>query len=192
MRYARFPPLLLSVVAGVASAAPTTAQQVFEDLGRLVGSWESVGTSARRHTVEFRLIANGTALVETWTMSPTRTSMTVYALDGTRLLATHYCPQGNQPRLAWTGTDADGHHRFRFLDGTGLQDSAGSHQHALWIEVESADAFRRSETYVENAKVGQPIEDEDAEIVSYRRIGMRAPTTSMGEGKLESGSRQRE
>ena len=78
--------------------------------------WES--TSGRPHTVDFKLIANGTVLVETWTMSPTRISMTVYALDGTRLLATHFCPQGTQPRLRLAEKDAHGRYQFRFLDGT--------------------------------------------------------------------------
>ena len=43
----------------------------------------------RFSSIEIWLVANESALVETWTMSPTRQSMTVYTLDGDRLLATH-------------------------------------------------------------------------------------------------------
>jgi hypothetical protein len=188
MRNVTLLPILLALVAANASAAASPAQEAFEDLGRLVGTWESVGDPARRHTVDFRLIANGTALVETWMMSPTRSSMTVYALDGTRLLATHFCPQGNQPRLAWAGKNANGHHQFRFLDGTNLQDPTGSHQHALWIEVDSADSFRRSETYIENAKIGQPVDGDADEAVVYRRIAAATPPVS-ALPELEGGTR---
>lgn len=180
--------VLLALSASVAGAATTPAQQAFDELARLQGQWES--TSGRRHTVDFKLIANGTVLVETWTMSPTRTSMTVYAMDGMRLLATHFCPQGNQPRLRLAEKDADGRYQFRFLDGTNLQDPAGSHQHALRIEIDSADAFRRSETYVGNASVGEPVGDE-GEAVAYRRIAP-GKQASVGDGELRSGARQGE
>ena len=175
MHPTRFLPALLAFFASTASAATSPAQQAFDDLARLQGQWES--TSGSRHTVDFRLIANGTALVETWTMSPTRTSMTVYAVDGARLISTHYCPQGNQPRLVLTEKDAKGRYRFRFLDGTNLHDPAGSHQHLLWIDVDSADSFSRSETYVGNdERPGESAADE-GEVVSYRRIAPTATVT---------------
>ena len=102
-------------------------------------------------------------------MSPTRQSLTLYALDGDRLLATHYCPQGNQPRLVLTERDTDDSYRFAFLDGTNLQDPNRSHQHALEIAIDSAQSFSRSETYVSN----NPTADVPAEVgerVHYRRV----------------------
>ena len=62
--------------------------------------------------VEIKTVANDSTLVETWTMSPTRQSMTVCTMDGDRLIATHYCPQGNAPRLVHSSTDDSGAHHF--------------------------------------------------------------------------------
>ncbi len=144
--------LSLTLAAGACVHAEGLAQQAFDDLSKLEGEWQGSYANGRSHRVIFELTANGTALMETWVMSPTRRSLTMYALDGDRLLATHYCPQGNQPRLVLTERDAQGRYQFEFLDGTNLQNRQGSHQHTLTIEVDSAEAFARSEVYLSNAE----------------------------------------
>lgn len=137
------------VLASPAMAAEATAAQLFERLKSLAGDWRSTA-EASRTVVHYGLMANASTVVETWTMRPGRQSMTVYTLDGDRLLATHYCPQGNAPRLAYTGTDATGGHRFVFVDGANLQDPEGSHEHAFWIRFEPEGTLTRSETYIRN------------------------------------------
>lgn len=159
---------LLATLPTSASADQPSAAAVFEQLKSLQGQWRSAKPDGKT-TVEYRLIANGTVLVETWTMSPTRQSMTVYALDGERLLATHYCPQGNQPRLVLAGTNADGTHRFDFLDGTNLQDSEGFHEHAFTIRIDGPAALTRCETYIGNRANYDPAQDRGDE-ESFERI----------------------
>ena len=140
--------LFLSIPA-LCQAAESPAQAAFEQLKTLVGQWRAT-ESGRETLVEITQIAGGSTLVETWTMSPTRQSMTVYTMDGTRLLATHYCPQGNAPRLVFTETDGAGAHHFLFLDGANLQDPAGSHEHAFWIRHAPDGKLTRNETYIAN------------------------------------------
>ena len=98
-------PLLALIVASASSAtaqpAPYRPDQAFQALKSLVGAWQGRTEAGRTFLVSYRLTANDTVLVETWTMSPTRQSMTVYHMDGDGLIATHYCPQGNQPRLQY-------------------------------------------------------------------------------------------
>ena len=154
--------LLLAVLflsaPSLSSAADPPAKVAFEQLKVLLGSWRA--TDPNNNTlVEVKLIANGSTLVETWTMSPTRQSMTVYTLDGNRLLATHYCPQGNAPRLAFTKTDTSGAHHFDFIDGANLQDPEGSHEHAFWIRKELDETITRSETYISNGAKYNPEKD---------------------------------
>ena len=85
--------------------------------------------------------------------------MTVFSLDGDRLLATHYCPQGNAPRLIFTKTDDTGAHHFEFLDGTNLQNRERSHQHALTIRAEPNGTVTRTETYIANGSNYDPAKD---------------------------------
>jgi hypothetical protein len=149
------PALLAAAAALPAAAAGPKASGVFGALKPLVGEWRSADP-ANATRVSYALVANGSALVETWTMSPSRTSMTVYTMDGDRLLATHYCPQGNAPRMRWTHTDTSGAHHFLFVDGANLQDPEGFHEHAFWIRVERAGAITRSETYIGNGATFRP------------------------------------
>ena len=162
-----------------AIADDTPAQAAFAQLKSLVGEWRGVFPSGREHTVSYRLTAGGSTLVETWTLSPTRESMTLYALDGDRLLATHYCPQGNQPRLRFDGIDEEGRYRFEFVDGTNLQVADRSHQHRFWLAFDDADHYRRAEHYVRNVPSGESsMEDaasEDDDAVVYTRIAPDRP-----------------
>ncbi len=132
--------------------------QVFEQLKELVGDWRS-SKAGSATTVNYKLIANGTSLIETWTMSPTRQSMTVYTLDGKKLIATHYCPQGNAPRLQLKHTDKNAKHHFEFFDGANLQDPSGHHEHAFWVQLNSPESMTRSETYIKNSDRYNPKSD---------------------------------
>lgn len=139
-------------------ASDSPAHKAYAQLKGTIGTWKS--TNPKNATsIKVALMANESALVETWTMSPTRQSMTVYTLDGDRLLLTHFCPQGNAPRLAFTHTDDGGTHHFMFVDGTNLQDPKSSHQHALGIRVEPNGNVTRTETYISNGSTYDPAKD---------------------------------
>ena len=158
--------MLLVAVSSVAIAGQPSSQAVFDQLKTLEGNWHS---TSGKTIANYRLIANGSTIIETWTMSPTRQSMTVYTMDGDRILATHYCPQGNAPRLALSSTGKDGTHYFEFLDGANLQKTDGSHEHAFWVRLASPDELVRSETYIDNGSVYDPKKDPGS-IESFVRV----------------------
>ena len=166
--------IVLFVALGISGAmanepagATASGRELFSRLGKLTGSWSGTTSSGKTHHVSYRTTAAGSVLVETWTLGAGRESMTLYALDGERLLATHYCPQGNQPRLAYTGTDAQGRAQFRFVDGTNLHVPGGSHQQAFWIRLDGEREFSRGETYIENDTAAAT--PDDGEAVRYAR-----------------------
>ena len=167
---------LAAAAALVSSPAPAQeprpqlpAAQAFARLSALAGTWSGEWADGRSHSVNFRLSANGTVLVETWSLGPTRESITVYHLDGDRLLATHYCPQGTQPRLALTAASGPDRLDFALIDGSNLSVPGRSHQHAFTIRLQGRDRFERSEHYVENGAPPAAAPAEADEVVSYRR-----------------------
>ena len=160
--------VILSAQPHCTLAAESSPKAVFEQLKSLAGDWRSSKANSPT-VVNYKVIANGTSLVETWMMSPTRTSMTVYTLDGERLIATHYCPQGNAPRLQLTHTDKDGAHHFAFVDGANLQDPSGFHEHAFWITFDATGTLTRSETYIGNGAAYNPQVDKGDE-QSFTRL----------------------
>lgn len=161
------PGLVLLFAAQAPKAEAPSAAAVFQDLCELEGTWECAPGSGRKLTVSFKRYAGGTALVETWHMGGGRDSLTIYHLDGAALLATHYCPQGNQPRLQWL-PDPSPRRSFRLRDGSNLQTPGASHAAALWIERQGKDVFLRSETYVENGSQEPGKPDPP---LTFRRVG---------------------
>lgn len=160
---------LMLVFSSPAFAEKPDAATAFQQLSELVGNWVGKSESGREHSVNYRLSAGGTVLVETWTLSPTRESMTLYFLDGESLMAVHYCPQGNQPRLVLVSNTA--RLSFEFHDGTNLQAPNASHQYSFWMQMEGKDHFRRNETYVDNTAVIDSASTEDPKAtVSYARV----------------------
>ena len=162
--------LALALHAGeIRCEAKPSGAEVFRQLGSLVGTWTGPPRNGSAHTVSYRFTASGSVLVETWTLGSGRESMTLYALDDDRLLATHYCPQGNQPRLEYFGVDENGRRQFKFRDGTNLHAKGHSHQQAFWIKLHDDKTFERGETYVDNdAALSEPAQDGEA--VSYTRV----------------------
>lgn len=92
--------------ATLPAAHPSTASQAWTALQRtLPGRWVAT-TGTTQIPVTFQLIANGTAILETFG-NPDRPTAVVYHQDGACLVATHYCAQGNQPRLRTCAGDPD-------------------------------------------------------------------------------------
>ena len=93
--------ILLVLSALIPVARPQVIDPRFAELKRLTGNWQaSVGTKETVIHLNLELISNNSALVETFTTSSGHKTLTIFHPDGNRLLATHYCAQGNQPRLA--------------------------------------------------------------------------------------------
>ena len=82
------------------AAAPAAATApAWELLVReLPGDWQAqLGETTI--TVSYRMSARDSVIVETWMPGTAAETLTTYHLDGARLMLTHYCGQGNQPRL---------------------------------------------------------------------------------------------
>ncbi len=148
-----------------------TATEVFSRLSALTGDWSGTFDNGRSHRVNYRLSAGGTVLVETWTLAPGRESITMYYVDDGELFATHYCPQGTQPRLRWIPAANSERFDFALKDGGNLSVPGGWHQHLMWLKLGAADSFSRSETYVENGSTAEQIAKvEEGGVVVYERI----------------------
>jgi hypothetical protein len=157
------------LIAVAPASADETAAEAFAALSKLQGRWEGEFANGRKHSVDYRLSAGGSVLVETWTLGPQRESITMYHLDGDRLLATHYCPQGNQPRLKLVDDGNPDRLSFAFVDGTGLQPADGWHQDSFWVEVQGDALYLRDEVYAPNAPASKE-EEGDSPPVTYRRV----------------------
>ena len=123
------------------------AHLAFEEMKTYVGTWERVGVSRENFRILYSLTANGSVLVETWMRGDKVHSLTVYHMDDSRLLSTHYCPQGNLPRLALVHDGSDVI-TFDYLDGTNIDASGNPYQSGASFALgDSGDSMVRGEIY---------------------------------------------
>jgi hypothetical protein len=132
-------------------ATPTRADEVFAELKALAGDWTGKDETGRPLQINYRLSANASVLVETWTLAPGRESLTLYHRDGATLMATHYCPLGNQPRLVLVSGASPSRFDFRFTGATNLSSPGAARQDSFWIERRGNELIR-AESYVESGK----------------------------------------
>jgi hypothetical protein len=138
--------LVFSMLSTSLPAAEAPAPDpAWTTLKTLVGQWKGRyegpdAGGAGEVRLSYVLVSNGTSLLETMDSAHDATMITVYHLDGDRLMATHYCAAGNQPRLVASGLSPDGKTlTFRLLDATNVTDANGELMNELVITFVDAD-----------------------------------------------------
>ena len=111
--------------------AQSDARKSFDLLKGLEGSWAGKNSQGQPVEVTFRMTAGGSALMsEIVPHGPEKNSpenmITMFHMDGDRLLMTHYCGAGNQPRMKVIHSDAKSV-SFEFVDGTNIGSRRRTH-----------------------------------------------------------------
>ena len=146
MKLVRIAITLLFVLVTSAAFAESPAQKSFEELKALNGTWEGRTPKGEAVEVSYRVTSNGSALMSE--IKGKEDMITMFNLDGDRLLMTHYCAAGNQPRMV-AGASPDGKtFTFAFLDATNLATPDAPHMNHLVISM--PDANHHSEEWVYN------------------------------------------
>ena len=143
--------LAAAAVFAMEAHTPAATNPGFEKMKSLVGEWVGTveeGGKKMPVIVSYRLVSNGTALEETL-KTPEETDMiTMYVADGKALAMTHYCSEGNQPRMR-AAVPAGGVDKldFRYVDATNLPAADASHMHGLVITFQDADHMTQAWTH---------------------------------------------
>ena len=141
--------LLLGSLAIPAAEPKSDAASAFARLKTLVGEWQATTGKAR---LTYELTAGGSVLLERATMENMPSMITAFYLDGDRLLLTHYCMVGNQPRMQARGFDpSTGELAFHFLDGTNIPAGAG-HMHNATLRLADNNHFTAQWQFYEDGK----------------------------------------
>jgi hypothetical protein len=132
--------LVAPAVYGAGSEpAVIDAKAAFDRLRSLAGDWEAK-TDMGKLRVTYEVIAGGSAVVERVMPEGMPAMQTVYHLDGSRVLLTHYCMLGNQPRMEARAFDAaTGELQFEFLDVTNLASPEALYMHNVTFHFVDGD-----------------------------------------------------
>ncbi len=120
---------LLLLVIGSTAVAQTPTQKSFEQLKSLSGSWQGKNSEGKALTVNFQSTGGGSALMSEIMGGGHKDSMiSMFHLDGpNRLMLTHYCTAGNQPRFQATLSPDGKSFTFDYVDATSLASPDAGH-----------------------------------------------------------------
>lgn len=142
-------PILVILTATTALAA-SDAQKSFEQLKALSGSWEGKASNGKPVQVSYRVTSMGSALMSE--IKSEDDMITMFNLDGDRLLMTHYCGAGNQPRMRATASPDGKTITFDFLDATNLASPEAGHMHRVVISMLDANHHTEEWNYIDHGK----------------------------------------
>jgi hypothetical protein len=150
--------ILCALWLAAAALAQSDAQRGFSTLKSMPGSW--AGKTPDGHSVEvnFKVTANGSAVMSEILGHEDMISM--FHLDGPeKLLMTHYCGAGNQPRMQ-ANVSPDGKTlTFKFVDATNLDTPDAGHMDRLVLTLLDNDHHTEEWTFVNHGKEMKEIFD---------------------------------
>jgi len=124
----------------------------FERLKTLAGTWQGEGPHGMT-TVTYQVVAGGTAIIETLLPPDEPSMITVYYCDGDKLMLTHYCSIGNQPRMRAQQPSRESNTlHFAFLDATDLQKPSDGHMIGLTLTFQAANRLKQSWLWQQDGK----------------------------------------
>lgn len=159
LKLMELPSNLLTAANGVnagskSASTPALAHAGFERFKKLEGQWLGRSTKGWEEIVNFKTIAKSSVVVEnSFDAHPNETMMTMFYLDGDRLMLTHYCVARNQPRLEATSFEDDGRTiTFTFHDATNLPSRDKGHMDKAVFRFADDDHFSSQWTWYQDGK----------------------------------------
>ena len=138
MKIRRFAIAAITLLLCASTAFAIDAKTSFANLKSLTGTWQGQGSDGKPVQVSYRLTAGGSALMSE-IQGMHEDMITMFHMDGDRLLMTHYCAVGNQPRMVATASPDGKVITFDFLDATNLSSPTAGHMGRLVLTMVDAD-----------------------------------------------------
>jgi hypothetical protein len=137
----------LLLFSAIPAFAQSDAKATFEHLKTLNGTWEGKANSDRTVKIVFRPTSGGSALMSE--ILGDEDMVTMFHLDNNRVLMTHYCGAGNQPRMQANASPDGKTITFSFIDGTNMASPKTGHMDHLVITMPDADHHTEDWTFVQ-------------------------------------------
>ena len=150
MKSLRLAVSLLFLLAVTTAFAQSDAQKAFDQLKSLNGTWEGKLPNGNTARVAFRTTSGGSALMSE--IMGEEDMITMFHMDNDRVLMTHYCGAGNQPRMQGKMSPDGKTITFSFVDATNLSSPKAGHMDHLVITMPDADHHSEEWTFVQDGK----------------------------------------
>jgi hypothetical protein len=146
----RIAAVIVVALAATAALAQSDAQKSFTQLKSLTGSWEGKTADGKPLQVSFQETAGGSALMSE--IQGDHGMISMIHMDGPdKLLMTHYCAAGNQPRMQASVSPDGKTITFTFFDGTNIAPDAG-HMQSMVLTMVDDNHHTEDWTFVAQGK----------------------------------------
>jgi hypothetical protein len=152
MKALRYAATIAIVLYAGCALAQSSAQKSFDTLKALAGNWEGKSNQGQAVRVSFRETAGGSAVLSEIHGKGPENMISIIHLDGDRLLMTHYCGAGNQPRMKATLAPDGKIVIFDFIDATNLASADVGHMHHVVFAIPDADHHTEAWTFLDHGK----------------------------------------
>jgi len=141
------------LLLAAAALGQTAAQKSFDQIKSLAGTWEGKNSQGEPLQVTFKSTAGGSAVMSEISGHGEDNMITMFHLDGPdRLLMTHYCGVGNQPRMVASVSPDAKTISFNFLDATNLATPDAGHMERLVVTVFDANHHTEEWHFADHGK----------------------------------------
>jgi len=146
--------LFLSPLAAQEMHPATPPSPAFDQLKSLAGEWEGKAHSGAPATkVTYTVVSNGSVVMEHLLPAKESEMITMYSVEGDRIVVTHYCAMGNQPTMQ---TDplkgAIGKYDFKFVRLGGAKSPDEPHMATLTLTILDNDHISQVWTFDDHGK----------------------------------------
>jgi hypothetical protein len=149
--------MAFAVAAAALATDKTKSEEAFDRLASLKGEWKGKIDGVDT-TLIYTLTANGSALMEECRAQKGHEMITLFTVDGDRLIATHYCSAKNQPQMETPAiTDANRRLEFSLVRVTGLKSPDDFYNTGLTVIQEDNDHLTQEWSYQHKGEIGKNI-----------------------------------
>ncbi len=175
------------ILSSTTLLAQSNAQQVLDRFKSMVGTWEGKSPSGDTSEVTYQLEAGGTAVMADMHMS-SEAMVSMYYVDGDRLLMTHFCPSNNQPRMKAIISPDLKTVTFDFLDATNLATPQAGHMHRAVFLFSDAGHYAEEWTWKKQTRTSRFISrcsarNENLQLAAFKLSTVK-PSPFPGSGSV--------
>jgi hypothetical protein len=148
--------LILGVGQGLNLAAQSTPDSAgFERLKSLAGQWQGTANEGGKEILvnsSFRVVSDGSALMNDLMAGTPEEMITMFHMDRSDLMATHYCAAHNQPRFLMVPSANANVVDFEFKDATNLATPTAPHMVRVKFTFVDANHHVEDWTFLANGQ----------------------------------------
>jgi len=145
--------IVVTTLAALPALAQTDAQKAFAAIKTMSGTWEGKMPDGQSGQVTFKVVSGGSAVMSEIMGQGPEDMISMFHLNGpNKLLMTHYCGAGNQPRMQAAVSPDGKTFTFTYFDATNLATPDAGHMQRMVLTVLDDNHHTEDWTFADHGK----------------------------------------